>query len=140
MERVIQGNTVVSGHVQGKALVSDEPLSFWGGYDQNTGKIIDQRHPLAGQEVGGNILAIPFSRGSTTTAAILLEAVQTGKSPLAILTVGVDKFFALASIVADELFGKLVPIVSLNKSDFAMLRNNQWIEIQPNGTLIINDK
>jgi predicted aconitase with swiveling domain len=139
MERVIQGNTIVSGHVQGKALVSNEPLSFWGGYDQNTGEIIDQRHPLAGQNAGGNILAIPFSRGSTTTAAVLLEAVKTGKSPLAILTIGVDKIFALASIVADEIFGKLVPIVSLEKADFATLRNNQWIEIHPNGTLIVND-
>ena len=139
MERVIQGNTVVSGHVQGKILVSNEPLSFWGGYDQNTGKIIDQRHPLAGQTAGGNILAIPFSRGFTTTAAILLEAVHNGKSPLAILTVGIDKIFALASIVADEVFGKLIPIVSLKKSDFDTLRNDQWIEIYSNGTITIND-
>lgn len=139
MERVIHGSSIVSGHVQGKVLVSNEPLSFWGGYDQNTGKIIDQRHPLAGQNAGGNILAIPFSRGSTTAASIFLEAVQTGKSPLAILTIGVDKVFALASIIADEVFGKLIPIVSLNRSDFATLRKNQWIEIHPNGTLIVSD-
>lgn len=84
-------------------------------------------------------MAIPFSRGSTTAASIFLEAVQTGKSPLAILTIGVDKVFALASIIADEVFGKLIPIVSLNRSDFATLRKNQWIEIHPNGTLIVSD-
>ena len=48
MERVMQGEPIVAGAAQGEALVSDEPLSFWGGYDYHTGEIIDRRHPLSG--------------------------------------------------------------------------------------------
>ncbi|MFN8425100.1 MAG: hypothetical protein U0X87_02420 [Anaerolineales bacterium] len=38
------------------ALVSREPLSFWGGYDWKTGEIIDRRHPLSGEIAKGEFL------------------------------------------------------------------------------------
>ena len=34
--------------MQIEALVTHQPLSFWGGYDFKTGTIIDKHHPLAG--------------------------------------------------------------------------------------------
>ena len=46
MARVIQGETIIPGLAKGVALASSEPVSFWGGYDQVTGEIIDRRHPL----------------------------------------------------------------------------------------------
>ena len=88
-----------------------EPLSFWGGYDFKTGEIIDKHHPLAGVRAAGRILAVPFSKGSSTTTAVLLEAVRAGTAPAAILTTGVDSFFALASIVADVMYGRSFPVV-----------------------------
>ena len=48
MERV-KGNIIIPGTAQGDVLASIEPLSFWGGYDQHTGEIIDRRHPLSGE-------------------------------------------------------------------------------------------
>ncbi len=49
--------------VTAELLVSNEPLSFWGGYDARTGEIIDRRHPLAGQIQAGKILALPMAPG-----------------------------------------------------------------------------
>ncbi len=119
--------TVIPGKVQGELLVSREPISFWGGYDYHTGTIIDRRHPLAGQSAAGKILAVPFTRGSSTTTAVLLEAVRAGTAPAAILTTGVDSFFALASIVADEMYGKPVPLVALPADEFAKLRSGDML-------------
>src|SRR5262249_14489227 len=99
--RVIAGRAIVDGAADGEALVTAEALSFWGGYDFHTGEIIDRHHPLAGVRAAGRILAVPFSKGSSTTTAVLLEAVRAGTAPAAIVTTGVDSFFALASIVAD---------------------------------------
>ena len=99
---ILKGKAVVKGTARlarGVALVSAEPLSFWGGYDYHTGEITDRRHPLSGSIAAGRVLALPFTRGSSTTTAILLEAVRAGTAPTAILTTGVDAFFALASIV-----------------------------------------
>lgn len=138
MGKLIKGRPVVAGEAQGEALVSAEPLSFWGGYDQNTGEIIDRRHPLSGEIAAGRILAIPFSRGSSTTTAVLLEAVRVGKAPLAILTTGVDTFFALASVVAGEMYSKTIPIVALEDIDFASLQSGQWIQVCSNGRLVVH--
>jgi predicted aconitase with swiveling domain len=51
---MIKGLPSVPGKVADELLVSNEPISFWGGYDQFTGEIIDRRHPLAGQIAAGN--------------------------------------------------------------------------------------
>ena len=72
-----------------------------------------QHHPLAGVRAAGRMLAVPFSKGSSTTTAVLLEAVRAGTAPAAIVTTGVDAFFALASIVADVMYGKSFPVIAL---------------------------
>lgn len=128
---------IIPGSAAGRALVSDEPLSFWGGYDFRTGEIIDRRHPLSGQIAAGCVLCLPFSRGSSTTTAVLLEAVRTGAAPAAIITTGVDSFFALASVVADVMYGRAAPVVALAPADFARLRSGDWIEIGDDGRVTI---
>ena len=133
MAIVIQGRPIVPGKARGRALVSVEPLSFWGGYDFHSGEIIDRRHPLAGANAAGRVLALPFTRGSSTTTTVLLEAVKAGTAPAAILTTGVDAFFALASIVADELYDHVLPIVALTEKDFRTLKSGQRLYISPKG-------
>ncbi len=133
----MRGEVVVKGQAGGVALVSSEPLSFWGGYDHHTGEITDRRHPLSGEIGAGRILALPFTRGSSTTTAILLEAVRAGTAPAAILTTEVDPFFALASIVADEMYASPIPIVALTPEDFAWLRNGDEVEVKMDGMIYV---
>ena len=132
----MRGRAIIRGRAEGEALVSAEPLSFWGGYDYRTGEIIDRRHPLSGAVAAGRILALPFTRGSSTTTAVLLEAVRAGTGPTAILTIGADSFFALASIVADELYGQPIPLVALEPGDFAALRTGDWLAVEEDGTVM----
>lgn len=140
MGRIIKGQAVIAGEAGGLTLCSREPLSFWGGYDQQTGEIIDRRHPLSGQMAAGSILALPAARGSSTTTAVLLEAVRAGKAPAAIVTDGPDRFFALASIVADEMYQKPIPVIALSSDDFASLQSGQWIQVSRDGTLMVSDR
>lgn len=132
---MISGRPVVAGQAEGEALVTHEALSFWGGYDFHTGEIIDKHHPLAGVSAAGRILAVPFSKGSSTTTAVLLEAVRAGTAPAAILTTGPDAFFALASIVADVMYGKSFPVISLEPGDFASLRTGEQLAIAKDGRI-----
>ena len=138
MGYVIQGRPLVAGCAEGDVLLSDNPLSFWGGYDAKTGEIIDRRHPLSGEFAAGKILALPFSRGSSTTTAVLLESMRGGTAPAAILTIGVDTFYALASIVAEELFNATVPILSLSPADFEKLKNGDTAKINQSGEITIS--
>jgi len=137
MARVILGQVVIPGRAEGELLVSAEPLSFWGGYDYHTGEIIDRRHPLAGQIAAGKVLALPFTRGSSTTTAVLLEAVRAGTAPVAMLTTGVDAFFALASIVADEMYARPIPLIALEPTDFTSLHTGVRALIEEDGRITV---
>ncbi len=140
MAKMIKGKALVAGETKGLALVTDEPLSFWGGYDQWTGEIIDRRHPLSGQNAKGKILVVPASRGSSTTTAVLLEAIRNGNAPAAIVVSCVDRFFALASIVADEMYQRPIPVIALAAEEFESLQTGQQIEVFADGSLAVGQE
>jgi predicted aconitase with swiveling domain len=135
MNPALAGRVLVAGRASGEALVTHDALSFWGGYDFRTGEIIDRHHPLAGVRAAGRILAVPFSKGSSTTTAVLLEAVRAGTAPAAIITTGVDPFFALSSIVADVMYGKSFPVIALDAADFALLQTGMQLTIDTDGRI-----
>jgi predicted aconitase with swiveling domain len=136
MER-LKGSVIIQGAAEGRVLASTEPLSFWGGYDQHTGEIIDRRHPLSGENGSGRILALPFTRGSSTTTAILLESVRRGVAPAGIITDRADVFLALASVVADEMYQNAFPMVAVDPEVFAALRSGDRARILEDGFLEI---
>ena len=138
MGRLIRGTPLVPGEAAGEALVSREPLSFWGGFDHLTGEIIDRRHPLAGRIAAGRVLALPHARGSSTTTAVLLEAVRAGTAPAAILTTGPETFFALAAIVADEMYRRAFPVVVIPSEDFDSLESGVLLRVAPDGTITVD--
>jgi predicted aconitase with swiveling domain len=134
---VFIGKPVIAGHTSGLALVSNEPLSFWGGYDWRSGEITDRRHPLSGSNAKDRVLAVPFTRGSSTTTAVLLEAIRACTAPAAIITTGTDFFFALASVIADELYRKTVPVIAISEADFSLLQTGDHLRIEENGAVIV---
>jgi len=136
-ELIFLGKIIIPGEAYGTALVGNEPLSFWGGYDWKTGEIIDRRHMLSGSIAKDKILAIPFTRGSSTTTAVLLEAIRAKTAPAAIITTDIDFFFALASVVADELYASPLPLLALADKDFEQLKTDDRVQITKHGTVIL---
>lgn len=134
---IIQGNPVVSGSATGDLLVSQEPMSFWGGYDATNGNIIDTHHPLCGENAREKVLGIPFTIGSSTTAAVFLQSIRDKTSPAAIITIGADDFLALASIVAEEMYDSPIPIISVTESDYKKLITGTHVQINQSGEIRI---
>ena len=132
----VQGRVLVSGTATGPVLATAEPLSFWGGYDPLTGEVIDRRHPLSGTIASGTILVLPFIRGSSTSTAILLEAITNGTSPAALVTTGSDPFMVLAAVVADELFQKRLPVVSVDRAGFDAVGSWDRASLEEGGRLV----
>ena len=137
MARVIKGKVIVPGIAEGSVLVSDEPLSFWGGYDHRSGEITDRRHPLSGKNARGRVLALPFTRGSSTTTAVLLESVRAGTAPAAFLLTENDSFIALASIVAKEMYDKPIPIVVVPPAALSDLYEASYVQVDETGIITI---
>lgn len=129
----IQGRVLVEASATAAALTCREPLSFWGGYDQFSGEIIDRRHPLSGSNGAGCILVLPASRGSSTTAAVLLEAIRQETAPAVIITSATDRFLALAAIVADEMYGRTVGVVQVDEADFESLLGARELRVDADG-------
>jgi predicted aconitase with swiveling domain len=138
MEKVLIGKSVVPGSAQGIALVSKEPISFWGGLSPRTGEIIDRRHERSGSVVTGRVFVFPQGRGSSTSSATLLESIKTGVAPAAIINLKPDPILALGSIVANELYHQAVPIVVLPEKDFFSIKENDYLAIEPDGTVKIS--
>ncbi len=131
----MQGRAIVAGEGEGELLVSSTPLSFWGAYDPATGEITDRKHPLSGRIAAGCVLALPGTIGSSTTTAVLLEAVRRGTAPAAILTRELDTFLALAAIVAQEMYGRTFPVVALTAEQFSRLRTGDRVRVNGDATL-----
>ena len=137
MERLIRGVSVRGGNARGVSLASTQPLSFWGGYDPVSGEIIDRRHDLSGQIGAGKILIIPYTVGSSTTTGILLQSVRSNVAPAAIITNKVDPFLALAAIVADKMYGRSFPIVTVEPGDFERFEGGEDIVVSEDGTITV---
>ena len=140
MERILIGKPVVAGEASGVALVSKEPLSFWGGLCPRTGEIIDRRHERSGAIVTGRVFVFPQGKGSSTSSAVMLESIKAGVAPAAIINLKVDPILALGSIVSDELYHQAVPIVVLPKEDFFSIKQDDYLTIGPDGTVKISAK
>lgn len=131
--QTFQAAVLVTGTAVAEALVLPEPLSLWGGLDPENGKIIDQRHPNAGNCVSGKILLLPSGKGSSSASSILLEAVRLGTAPAAILTSEMDGILALGAAVAREMYDKAPPVMVLATADYARIQTGDTLQIFEDG-------
>lgn len=135
----LSGRCLVGGSARGDLLFSDVGLSFWGGVDVATGEVIDRHHPLNSRSLAGRILAIPGGRGSCSGSNVLLELLLNGHAPAGLIFEEDEAILTLGVIVADELFGRSIPVVNLSKGGFAALRGARQAEIR-DGTVLVSDQ
>jgi predicted aconitase with swiveling domain len=120
---------LIEGSARGEAIVLDQPLSFWGGIEPETGAIIDRRHPQSGDSVTGRVLVMPFGRGSSSSSTVLAETIRLGTAPSAIVLLEPDPILALGAAVARELYGRSLPIVVVSKDDYERIRTRDTVTV-----------
>jgi predicted aconitase with swiveling domain len=91
--------------------VLTRPLSFWGGIDAESGRIIDRTHPQAGACVTGTVLVMPAGRGSSSSSAVLAECIRRGTAPVALVLADPDPILVVGALVAQALYGRICPVV-----------------------------
>ena len=112
---------ILAGDAAGPVLATDEPLSFWGGVDPATGRIIDVHHPLLGQSLTGKVLVMPSSRGSCTGSGVLLDLVLSGKGPAALIFRDPEDVLTLGALVAAGMFDSRLPVLRVSPTVFDTL-------------------
>ena len=115
-------------------------MSFWGGVDPQTGEIIDRHHSLSGRFVHDGILAIPSGRGSCSGSGVLLELLLNGHAPRGLIFARNEEILTLSVLIAEELFGKTIPVVTLKPDDFEALLSANYVQIDGNKVSTFQEK
>jgi uncharacterized protein len=128
---------LVAGEATGVALVLDEPLSFWGGYDPRSGRIIDGSHPQLGQSAAGRILVMAAGRGSSSSSSVLAEALRLGTAPAAIVLAVPDPILLVGFLVARELYRGRQPLLVASRAFHHAVRTGDAVGITAGGAISI---
>jgi predicted aconitase with swiveling domain len=127
---VFEVRVLVGGRARGPVLALDEPLSFWGGIDPETGLVIDHRHPQRGVRVTDAILVMPSGRGSSSSSNVLAEAIRARTAPAAVVLGEADGIIVLGAVVARELYGISMPVAVAGPRDFGSLATGAFASIE----------
>jgi len=95
-----EGRVIKAGRCEGEALVSPEPLSFFGGVDAETGRVVEPGHPLEGQSIAGRVLVFPTAKGSTVGSYILYRLRKAGLAPAGLINAESEPIVAVGAIIA----------------------------------------
>jgi len=133
----IEGRVLIEGQASGPAMVLDDRLSFWGGFDPANGEIIDVHHPQYGELVGGSILCIAQSRGSAGTPGGIAETLRNGSGPRAFVLAERDVNISVGTLVANRLYDLEVPVLEVSLSMMAQIRSGDQLTIDRQGVILI---
>ncbi len=95
------GRMISPGKVEAEAIVSPEPIGFYGGVDIETGMVIEKGHPLEGESVTGKVLIFPRGKGSTVGSYVIYGLQKNGVGPAAIINEETETIVATGAILAD---------------------------------------
>lgn len=122
---------VLPGHAAGPVLAATEGLSFWGGVDPATARVIDTHHPLVGKSVAGAVLMLPTSRGSCTGSGVILNLALNRRAPAALVFAEAEDVLTLGALVAGRLFDCGFPVLRLPRPLWDRVAGAARVEITP---------
>lgn len=110
----MKGRKVRGGRADGLVLAVATPLSFLGGVDPKTGRILDPECEMKGSSVSGSVLCFPFGKGSTVGSYSLYQLKVNRVAPRAIVNSSAEPIVATGAIMSG------IPMV--DRVDVSLLR------------------
>ncbi|MCJ7633409.1 DUF126 domain-containing protein [Candidatus Bathyarchaeota archaeon] len=97
----LKGRKIYKGIAEGEAIVTKDGISFYGGVDPDTGKVVEVGHELEGQSITGKILVFPTGKGSTVGSYTLYRMKKNNTAPAAIVNEQIDTIIAVGCIISE---------------------------------------
>jgi predicted aconitase with swiveling domain len=132
---LIRAEPLLAGRARGPLLRLVQPLSFWGGVDAGSGMIVDPDSDAYGQTVGGTVLALAATRGSSSSSAVLLELAYRRLAPAALLMAEPDAILLVGAIVGREMGWPAPAVLRLDATAQAALPAGALLEIDAEGEI-----
>jgi len=117
----LTGRAIYAGEAEGDALVTSQPISFYGGVDPASGEVIERGHELQGECVKGRVLVFPHGKGSTVGSYILYRLSKSGAAPSAIVNEKCETIVAVGAIISE------IPCVDM--IDITKIRRNARLRV-----------
>jgi len=122
-----KGRVISKGVATAEALVGAEAISFLGGVDPKTGKVIDKTNPLFGKSVAGKVLVIPRGKGSTVGTYVIYQLKKNGVAPAAIINLESEIIVAVGAIISE------IPMVDrLDKNPVENIKTGVTVKVDAN--------
>jgi predicted aconitase with swiveling domain len=118
----LKGRIIYKGKAQGEALVTEMPISFYGGVDPNTGIVLEKGHQLNGLSVKGKILVFPQGKGSTVGSYTLYRMKKNGVAPAGMINKECETIIAVGAIISE--------IPTIDKVDVSKIKTGNKVSIE----------
>jgi predicted aconitase with swiveling domain len=125
----LKGRIIYKGKIQAEALVTTQPISFYGGVDPNTGTIIEKGHELQGISVKGKILVFPQGKGSTVGSYTLYRLKKNRVAPAGMLNRECETIVAVGAIISE--------IPCIDKVDISKIKTGDEVRLDKDKVFII---
>lgn len=96
----LKGRSISRGFAKGEAILSRDPISFYGGVDPETGRVVEKGHALEGVSIAGKILIFPRGRGSTVGSYIIYRLAKKGLAPKGMINIESEPIVAVGAIIS----------------------------------------
>ena len=117
----MKGRIISPGKAKGEAIVSNEPIGFYGGIDIKTGIVIEKGHPLEGKCVKDKILVFPCGKGSTVGSYVIYGIKKNGVAPAGIINRETETIVATGVILAGIPCVDKIEIEKIKNGDIVIL-------------------
>jgi predicted aconitase with swiveling domain len=96
----LKGRKVVGGYAEGEALVSVDPVSFYGGVDPETGVVVEPGHAVEGECITGKVFVFPTGKGSTVGSYVIYRMSKLGTAPAALVNSETEAIIATGCVIS----------------------------------------
>lgn len=127
MGEELKARVIKSGRAEGTALVSEEPISFFGCMDMETGAVTEKGHPLNGKSVKGKVLVFPYGKGSTVGSYALYRLKKNKSAPAGIINSECEPIIAVGAIISEIPCVDKVPIERIRTGDRIIIKGDKVI-------------
>ena len=115
------GRKIYKGKAEAEAIVTKDGISFYGGVDPDTGRVVEVGHELEGQSVTGKVLVFPTGKGSTVGSYTMYRMKKNNTAPVAIVNEQIDTIIAVGCIISE------IPCV--DKIDIKNIKTGQMVNV-----------
>ncbi|UCD13509.1 MAG: DUF126 domain-containing protein [Thermoplasmatales archaeon] len=121
----MKGRMISPGKTEGAAIVTNEPIGFYGGIDIKTGVVIEKGHPLEGRCIKDKILVFPCGKGSTVGSYVIYGLKKNDVAPSGIINKETETIVATGVILAGIPCVDQIEIEKIKDGDTVLLDADQ---------------